>query len=109
MVGIVATSADRIESLKDLPTLAELGYKDLVIDSFYAITGPKELDQAAADKLRTELGNALGDAQDPLRSQLVNLGFEVMDDLSAEAAKAKFEAYSNQMKPVFEKLGIKPE
>ena len=109
VVGIVATSADRIESLKDLPTLAELGYKDLVIDSFYAITGPKELDQAAADKLRTELGNALGDAQDPLRSQLVNLGFEVMDDLSAEAAKAKFEAYSNQMKPVFEKLGIKPE
>jgi len=109
VTGIVSTSAERIESLKDLPTLTELGYKDLVIDSFYGISGPKDMDPAAVEKLQAEIGAALNDPQDPLRSQLVNLGFEIQEDLSSKAALDKFDVYSNQMKQVFDKLGIKPE
>jgi tripartite-type tricarboxylate transporter receptor subunit TctC len=107
--AIVATSADRIDTLKDIPTLKELGYSDLVIDSFYAITGPKGMDPSAVKALQTALGKALSSPDDPLRKQLVNLGFDVASDLSSEAALKKFTAYSNQMGGVFTKLGIKPQ
>lgn len=109
VVGIAATSEGRLESLSDLPTLVELGYEGLVIDSFYALTGPTGMSDEVVAKLQAAVKASLDDPSDPLRDQLVKLGFDIPEEYTAEAAMAKFTQYSERMGAVFEKLGVKPE
>ena len=59
-VRIVAlTSARRNPEVPDVPTLAELGYKDIVMDQWAGIVAPRGTPPAIVERLSSEIGKAL--------------------------------------------------
>jgi tripartite-type tricarboxylate transporter receptor subunit TctC len=49
----------RMEQYPDVPTLKELGYPDLVFQSWYVISGPKNMDKSIVKKLADAFGKAM--------------------------------------------------
>ena len=49
----------RMEQYPDAPTLKELGYPSLVFQSWYVISGPKNMDKAIVKKLADAFGKAM--------------------------------------------------
>jgi len=50
---------ERIEQYPDVPTLKELGYPSLVFQSWYVISGPKNMEPSVVKKLEDALGKAM--------------------------------------------------
>jgi tripartite-type tricarboxylate transporter receptor subunit TctC len=59
---LAVTSAERLANWPDLPTFAELGYRDLVATNWFAIAGPAGLPAAVADRMHAETLAALREA-----------------------------------------------
>jgi tripartite-type tricarboxylate transporter receptor subunit TctC len=57
--AIATTGAKRNASYPDTETLAEAGYKDLVIIGYYAIVGPRGLPAPIVQRLNTEIRRAI--------------------------------------------------
>jgi tripartite-type tricarboxylate transporter receptor subunit TctC len=49
--ALAATSRNRIESLPDVPTVAEYGYKDYEVDLWYGLFAPAKTPKDAASQL----------------------------------------------------------
>jgi tripartite-type tricarboxylate transporter receptor subunit TctC len=56
---LVVMGEERMEQYPDVPTLKELGYSSLIIQSWYIISGPKNLDNAIVNKLGDAFGKAM--------------------------------------------------
>ena len=52
-------SEARMEQYPDVPTLKELGYPSLVTQSWYIISGPKNMERSVAKKLEDAFGKAM--------------------------------------------------
>ncbi len=50
---------ERMEQYPDVPTLKELGYSSLVIQSWYIISGPKNVENSIVNKLADAFGKAM--------------------------------------------------
>ncbi|MEI9477421.1 MAG: tripartite tricarboxylate transporter substrate binding protein [Deltaproteobacteria bacterium] len=50
---------ERMEQYPDAPTLKELGYSSLIIQSWYIISGPKNLENSIVNKLADAFGKAM--------------------------------------------------
>ena len=71
---LAVTSAARSGALPDVPTLAEMGVKDLVIVNWYGIVAPAGTPHPAVQRLYAELGNAI--ALPDVRTRLANAALE---------------------------------
>ncbi len=60
---IAITSDKRISERPDLPTFKELGYGDLVMATWYGLSGPAGLSQEIVSKLNKAVIESLGDAR----------------------------------------------
>ncbi len=69
---LAITSNDRLEDLPDVPTLAELGYKDINVDTWFGLLAPAGTPKDIVDKLNAEFNKALQNPQ--LRKKLNNEG-----------------------------------
>jgi len=49
--ALAVTGPNRLASLPDVPTVAEAGYPDLLVSSWFAMYAPKDTPQAVVDKL----------------------------------------------------------
>ncbi len=49
----------RLEDYPDIPTLKEIGYPELVFQSWYMLSGPKNIEKAVARKLEEAFGKAI--------------------------------------------------
>jgi tripartite-type tricarboxylate transporter receptor subunit TctC len=49
----------RLDEYPDVPTLKELGYPELVFQSWYILSGPKNIERAVAKKLEEAFGKAM--------------------------------------------------
>jgi tripartite-type tricarboxylate transporter receptor subunit TctC len=58
---LAVSSANRVAELPDTPTLTELGYPELVVTTWYSLSGPKGLPQDIVDKLNREVNKAMDD------------------------------------------------
>ncbi|WP_137123778.1 tripartite tricarboxylate transporter substrate binding protein [Roseomonas sp. HF4] len=56
---LAVTSAERLANWPDLPTFAELGYRELVASNWFAIAGPAGLPAEVADRMHRETLAAL--------------------------------------------------
>lgn len=71
---LAITSSKRSEDLPDVPTLAELGYKDINVDTWFGLLAPAGTPKEIVDRLNAEFNKALQSPQ--LRKKLSNEGAE---------------------------------
>jgi tripartite-type tricarboxylate transporter receptor subunit TctC len=56
---IAISSAARVPELPDVPTLAELGYPELVVTTWYALSGPAGLPRDIVQRLNAQVNRAM--------------------------------------------------
>jgi tripartite-type tricarboxylate transporter receptor subunit TctC len=59
LAALAASSAARSQRMPDLPTLKELGYGDLVTNTWWAFSGPARLPNDIVVRLNREINQAL--------------------------------------------------
>jgi tripartite-type tricarboxylate transporter receptor subunit TctC len=59
LVPLAMSSAERPKDFPDVPTLKELGYRDLVATTWWALSGPAGLPPDIVDKLNREINRSL--------------------------------------------------
>lgn len=95
------TSEHRLALLPDIPTLAELGYKDLIGNTFTALMAPAGTPKNVLVALHAALVEA---AKDPkFRDDMQNLGSEVTT-LSPQESRAFLERESATWTPIVRKI-----
>nr|WP_246165250.1 tripartite tricarboxylate transporter substrate binding protein [Pigmentiphaga aceris] len=100
---LAITSEKRSPLLPDVPTLDELGIKDMNVYSWQAYAAPKGLPAAVKTKLHASIVAALDDPK--LKTQLVDQGFELVGNSPEAASKFQSEELA-RWKKVIEVGGI---
>ena len=104
--ALAVTSDKRVDTLPDVPTMAEAGVKDLVVYSWQAAAGPKGLPAAVRAKLEAELVAA---AQSPdVKAKFEAVGFDVVASNGEQFAKFLADEIA-RWKAVIETGKITPE
>ncbi|MBC7778578.1 MAG: tripartite tricarboxylate transporter substrate binding protein [Proteobacteria bacterium] len=80
--ALAVTSGKRIAQFSDLPTLTELGYRDMEVYSWQAFVGPRGLPREVRNRLETALISVVTTGQG--RANLENLGWEVVGSTGAQ-------------------------
>jgi tripartite-type tricarboxylate transporter receptor subunit TctC len=70
--ALAVSSPQRLDSLPDVPTVAESGYKNFEADQWYGIVAPKGLPQEIVNKLNVQINSALQSPE--LKNRLNNEG-----------------------------------
>lgn len=100
------TSAQRIPSLKEIPTLAEQGMKGFEVAVWHGFYAPKGTPKPVMDKLIAALQVAVQDAG--FKSRLAELGAEPVPLAKAnpESLRTHLQAEISKWDPVIKKAGI---
>jgi tripartite-type tricarboxylate transporter receptor subunit TctC len=69
---LAVTAAERVEGWREVPTLRELGYPDLVASTWFGLSGPAGLPRAIVERLNIEVLAAL--ATPEIAARLVETG-----------------------------------
>jgi tripartite-type tricarboxylate transporter receptor subunit TctC len=56
---LAISSAQRVPELPDVPTLVEIGYPELVVTTWYSLSGPAGLPKDIVDRLNREVNKAM--------------------------------------------------
>jgi tripartite-type tricarboxylate transporter receptor subunit TctC len=103
--GIAVTTAQRIKSAPELPTVAESGYKDFAVILWHGLIGPKNLPRNVVDRVNGELNKALKTKD--MEEKLLADGVEPKGG-SSEDFLAVIKADLQRWVPTARRLGIKP-
>lgn len=101
LIPIAVTSEKRLPDLPDTPTFRELGYSDLVMTTWYAVSGPPGLPKDVVTKLNAAVIEALDDPR--VKRQLQLEGAEPRAMRPDEVA-AYIKGQYDQWRPVTERL-----
>ena len=82
--ALAITSLQRSPLLKDVPTLGEVGIKDVDVYSWQAVVGPKGLPPEVRSRLHAAIMSAL--AEPTLKAQFAAVGFEIVGNTPDEFA-----------------------
>jgi tripartite-type tricarboxylate transporter receptor subunit TctC len=82
LVALAITSKARVPVLPDVPTFAESGYPELVMSSWFGLSGPKKLSPDIADRINREARAFLKEPQ--MRKLAENDASEPLDADAAE-------------------------
>ena len=101
---LAVTSAQRPDSLKDLPTMAEAGYPNVEALAWNGLVGPTSLPEAVAQRVATDVTELLKDAA--VRQVLDNSGLTAVGG-TPEAFRRFIEGDVRRWGPVITRLGVK--
>lgn len=99
------TSPERLDVLKDLPTVREAGLEQMEVGIWHGIYAPKGTPKEAVDKLSEALKVALKDENVVARFAELGTKPSPEADATPEALKAKLEGEIGRWKPVIEAAG----
>jgi tripartite-type tricarboxylate transporter receptor subunit TctC len=82
---LAISSATRVPELPDVPTLAELGYPDLVVTTWYALSGPAGMPRDIVERLNREVNKAmeLPKVREHLAQEMVQSRAMTPDEITA--------------------------
>ena len=60
---LAISSAQRVPEFPDVPTLVELGYPELVVTTWYSLSGPAKLPRDIVERLNREVNAAMNDPE----------------------------------------------
>lgn len=101
LVAIALTSDERMSDYKNVPTFKELGYPDLVMTTWYAVSGPPGLPAEIVEKLNKAVIASLEDER--VKRQLALEGARPLA-LSPAQTAAYIKGQYDQWRPAVEKL-----
>lgn len=101
---LAVTSAQRPDSLKDLPTMAEAGYPNVEALAWNGLVGPTSLPDAVAQRVATDVTELLKDAA--VRQVLDNAGLTAVGG-TPDAFRRFIEGDVRRWGPVITRLGVK--
>jgi tripartite-type tricarboxylate transporter receptor subunit TctC len=104
--ALAVTSARRLPSLPDVPTMTELGYPQVVVSNWLGLIGPKGMPAPVVARLNEEFNKAL--ALPDIREKIVGPGNEVGGGTPQEFA-AFIAAENQRWSALVKKAGIKIE
>ena len=70
--GLAVTSANRVSSEPNLPTIKESGYPDFVVETWFGLFAPAGTPRPIVDKLNAEIATALKNPD--IQNRLIDLG-----------------------------------
>ena len=100
------TSPKRNQALPDVPTVAESGYKDYSVVSYYGVFGPAGMPPAVVARLNADINKLL--ARPDVRTALLGQGLEP-HPLSTDEFAALIRDDIRKNKDVIASAGIKVE
>jgi tripartite-type tricarboxylate transporter receptor subunit TctC len=102
----VTSGSVRDALLPDVPTAAQAGWHDFVLDSWLGLFAPAQTPAAVIERLRTATLEALKDAQ--VRRRLEANGWRIMS-MSAEETRAFVKREAGKWPPLLRQAGIRPQ
>ena len=106
VVGLAVTSAKRSPALPDVPTMAESGYKDFVVNNYFGLLAAPGTPPAVAKKLRDAVAKAI--ATPDMLSQFAKQGMAPVGSEPAEFG-ALIRSELALWSKVIKDAGIKPQ
>jgi tripartite-type tricarboxylate transporter receptor subunit TctC len=99
---LAVSSAQRVKEFPDLPTLTELGYPELVVTTWYGLSGPAGLPRDIVEKLNREVNAAMtvAEVQKHVEQEMVQTRAMTTDEF-AQFMRAEVEKWA----PVARRLG----
>jgi tripartite-type tricarboxylate transporter receptor subunit TctC len=107
MRALAVMSPRRISFAPDIPTTAELGMPDLMLESWYGLVAPAGTPKDIIDRLNRETAAVL--ATPKVQEALKTLNTEASRDTSSAHMKKTIAAEIARWRPVIEQAGIKPD
>jgi len=101
---LAMVSASRHPFLPDVPTVAELGFHEIVADNWYGIVGPANMPPAVTSRLISEFEALFNDPK--FVARITDKGF-VMAPLYGDAFKALAVSDSSNIRELGKKLNVK--
>lgn len=105
MLGLAVTGSKRLPSLRNVPTVAELGMPAAEVTSWLALYAPLQTPQPIVEKLTAAMSRVLKDPA--VVDGLVALGGDAMP-LDPAALRRMVDTEDKRWKPVIEKAGVLP-
>lgn len=94
LVALATVEAQRSSAMPDLPTAIEQGFKDVIVDGWYALLAPRGTPQSVIDKLNKDINALL--ATPDLKQRIEQTGEVVLGggpDVLAKRMKSDFDRY----------------
>lgn len=107
MRALAVLSRKRVPAAPDIPTTAELGMPDLVMESFYGLFAPKGTPKDILARLNKETAATLADPV--VQQQLKTLSTQAAPDTSAKYFVDQISKETARWRPVIESAGIVAE
>jgi tripartite-type tricarboxylate transporter receptor subunit TctC len=104
LVPIAVTSSSRLAELKDVPTFRELGYPDLVMTTWYALSGPAGMPQDVVARLNEAVRQSL---ESPRVKRQLEIEAAEPRALSPAETASFIQSQYDQWKPVTDSLKSK--
>ena len=103
---LAVSTAKRSASLPDVPTVAELGYPDYEVSTWYGVLAPARLPAAIGNRVSSDLAKVLSAAD--VKEKLLGLGIESVGS-TPEQFMALLKSEIARWTPVIQKAGLKIE
>jgi tripartite-type tricarboxylate transporter receptor subunit TctC len=101
---LAVLSETRLEDYPDVPTLKEIGYPELVFQSWYILSGPRNIEKAVARRLEEAFGKAI---ESPEFIKLAgDLQIYTRKPLSGDELREGILRRNKRNVDIFKKLGI---
>jgi len=102
--GIAVTSRERLPEYPNMPTFSELGYPDLVMTTWYLLSGPSNMPAAIVDKLNLEVRKFV--ATPAMRERFSRDGL-VSEDMTPAQLKAFVASENARWKTIVTRMDLR--